>query len=137
MAKINRSRFKFLDQRTGRLARAVELTEDGEIPGLQTTRRNADKKHPLSTPVSIPPDRATYKVQYTERQGGTSTYRIGMEGTSTLGQRQTVPSVSYGGGDPVVTGTTGTEDEAATLLGSETEGLAISFVDQSARVRVT
>lgn len=98
MAKVNRSRFKFLDQRTGRLARAVELTEDGEIPGLQTTRRNADKKHPLSTPVSIPPDRATYKVQYTEKQTGTYTYRVGMMGTGTLGQRQQSVAIRYSSG---------------------------------------
>ncbi len=98
MARINRSRFKFLDQRTGRLARAVEMTEDGEIPGLKTTRREADKKHPLSLPYTIPSDRVQLKLPYTEKQSGPTNVLVGYGGTSTLGQRQLIPTVSYSGG---------------------------------------
>lgn len=98
MARVNRSKYKFLDQRTGRLARAVELTEDGEIPGLKVARREADKKHPLSLPYPIPPDRVQLKQPYTEKQVGPTNVLVGYGGTSTLGQRQTIPTISYGAG---------------------------------------
>ena len=54
-----RKRFKALDGRTGRLERAVNLIEDGEMRGLKVARREADKPHPLSNPGPIPVDRAT------------------------------------------------------------------------------
>lgn len=54
-----RRRFKALDGRTGRLERAVNLIEDGELRGLKVARREADKPHPLSNPSPIPIDRTT------------------------------------------------------------------------------
>jgi hypothetical protein len=53
---IRRYRFKSIDQRTGRLERAVTLLEDGEIPRLKT--RDPDPRHPLSTPRVVGLDRA-------------------------------------------------------------------------------
>jgi len=50
--------FKRLDDRTGRLERAVNIINDGEKPNLRVHKREADKPHPLSTPRAIPADRA-------------------------------------------------------------------------------
>ena len=50
--------FKRLDDRTGRLERAVNIINDGEQPNLRVHRREADPPHPLSKPRAIPADRA-------------------------------------------------------------------------------
>ncbi len=50
--------FKRLDDRTGRLERAVNIINDGEKPNLRVHKREADKPHPLSSPRAIPADRA-------------------------------------------------------------------------------
>ena len=50
--------FKRLDDRTGRLERAVNIINDGDKPNLRVHKREADKPHPLSTPRAIPADRA-------------------------------------------------------------------------------
>ena len=82
----------------------ILMTNDGEIPGLRTTRREADPKHPLSNVRSIPPDRATLLRSVQEVQFGTSTYHVGLMGSNTLGVRQTIPSISYGTGGGYVSG---------------------------------
>lgn len=50
--------FKRLDDRTGRLERAVNIINDGDKPNLRVHKREADKPHPLSSPRPIPADRA-------------------------------------------------------------------------------
>lgn len=53
-----RNRMKVLDQRTGRLAYAINMVEDGEIRGLYVKRGEDDPEHPQKYPRVIPPDRA-------------------------------------------------------------------------------
>jgi hypothetical protein len=53
-----RSRMKVMDQRTGRLAYAISMVEDGEIRGLYVKRGEDDPQHPQKYPKVIPPDRA-------------------------------------------------------------------------------
>ncbi len=54
-----RNRFRRLDDRTGRLERAVNIINDGQMPSLRVHRREADEEHPLSRPFKIPVDRST------------------------------------------------------------------------------
>lgn len=53
-----RHRMRVMDQRTGRLAYAVNMVEDGEIRGLYVKRGEDDPQHPQKYPKVIPPDRA-------------------------------------------------------------------------------
>jgi hypothetical protein len=46
------------DQRTGRKERFDDLIEDGELPGVRTHRREADREHPQKRLKAPGPDRA-------------------------------------------------------------------------------
>jgi hypothetical protein len=51
--------FKRLDDRSGRLERAINIINDGENPNLRVSRQEADPPHPLTRPRAIPPDRVS------------------------------------------------------------------------------
>lgn len=51
--------FKRLDDRSGRLERAINIINDGENPNLKVHIREADPPHPLTRPRAIPPDRVS------------------------------------------------------------------------------
>lgn len=76
---LRRSRFKAIDQRSGRLERAVILTEDGET-GMLVRKGDRDKPHPLSKPFQPPIDRAVLLGKTEpERQPGTTVIDVGYE----------------------------------------------------------
>lgn len=100
MATKRRNAWKQLDQRSGRLERAVSLVEDGET-GVMTTKRDRDYKHPLSTAFVAPLDRATIKGDViSEEQHGTTTVNVGMLGSGNDFTREAVPvmALHVGGG---------------------------------------
>jgi hypothetical protein len=84
-----------LDQRSGRLERAVMLLEDGVIRGLKVHRREADP--PLLRPLNVGPDRATLKLTpYRESERGRFTFTPGYWGQSDL-TRQGMPAITLSG----------------------------------------
>ena len=81
-----RYRMKALDGRTGRLERAINLIEDGEVRGLWTKRSEADNPHPLSRPVTIGIDRAQIMQGILPKSGDPErgyTHRVGYTSSST------------------------------------------------------
>ena len=81
-----RYRMKALDGRTGRLERAINLVEDGEVRGLWTKRSEADPAHPMSKPVVIGVDRAQIMQGILPKSGDPErgyTHRVGYTSSST------------------------------------------------------
>ena len=77
-----RNRMKVIDQRTGRLARAVQMVEDGEIRGLYVRKGEEDREHPQKYPKVIPPDRAQFarKMYDADLEGSwMQDFRVGCE----------------------------------------------------------
>ena len=54
---------KRLDDRTGRLERAINMVNDGVVPGILVRRGDEDKVHPQSVPRVVGLDRAQIKAQ--------------------------------------------------------------------------
>lgn len=99
--------FKRLDDRTGRLERAVNLINDGEQPNLRVHKREADQPHPLTRPRAIPPDRSVVlgmKGPSGNDEGMGFTYEVGLTTSSTsLYQQRTVPTLTLSSGGYVLT----------------------------------
>jgi hypothetical protein len=95
---FKRNRMKVVDQRTGRLAYAIQMVEDGEIRGLYVKRGEDDKEHPQKFPKVIPPDRATLarKMYDADLEGSqiTGTVTIGFLADPVTFERQGIPSMS-------------------------------------------
>lgn len=93
---LSRNRFKRLDDRTGRLERAVNMVNDGMIPGIWVRKGEEDKPHPQSFPRPIGPDRATLKALKDEDSASLNfTYRVGYTANSNF-ERPSIPCASFG-----------------------------------------
>jgi hypothetical protein len=88
-----------LDQRTGRLEKAIHLYEDGVRPGMMT--REPDRPHPQSRSTGPVFDRAMLKIPKREFEKGSFTFTPGLWGNSDL-TRNDVPGLSLGVGNGVV-----------------------------------
>lgn len=91
-----RRHMKRLDDRTGRLERAVNLINDGVIPGILVKRGEHDLPHPQSVPRVVGPDRATLKAPKTpDISVSNFTYRAGFTSNSNF-ERPGTPSCVFG-----------------------------------------
>lgn len=91
-----RHRYKRLDDRTGRLERAVNLINDGMIPGILVKRGEEDKPHPQLHPRQIGPDRADLKARKDVDSATLNfTYRVGYTANSNF-IRPSVTCASFG-----------------------------------------
>jgi hypothetical protein len=86
-----------LDDRTGRLERAVNLVEDGLKKGFMVVRGERDTEHPQSRPVVVRVDRASITPFRPEIERGLTTYNFGLEGANTNSnwERPQVPSLKF------------------------------------------
>jgi hypothetical protein len=91
----NRHRMMRLDQRTGRLERAVAMLEDGQRPGLLVHAREADRFHPQSISKVVGLDRAMVKAPKPELEKGTFNFSVGQWGNSNF-TRQQMPVCVFG-----------------------------------------
>jgi hypothetical protein len=92
-----RNRMKVLDQRTGRLAYAIDMVEDGEIRGLYVRRGEDDQQHPQKFPKIIPPDRAQFvrKMYDADLEGSQlRRYVVGYSADPTTFAREGFPVLS-------------------------------------------
>lgn len=110
-----RRHMKRLDDRTGRLERAVNLVNDGVIPGIKVARGEADRPHPQSRTKVIGLDRALLKApkppDVSERN---LTIEVGLFGNSNFerdGMPVCVHSTSWGDITFLATGSLGYGDE--------------------------
>jgi hypothetical protein len=88
---------KVLDQRTGRLAYAISMVEDGEIRGLYVKRGEDDPQHPQKYPKVIPPDRAQVvrKMYDADLEGSNlRQYVVGYTSDPTTYDRSLIPVLS-------------------------------------------
>lgn len=85
-----------MDQRTGRLERAVALVEDGHT-GVLVKRGTEDRQHPLSQRFIVPIDRIQVKSPTQETQNGATTIDVGMIPDQTTWQYQGIGSITLPG----------------------------------------
>lgn len=96
-----RNRYVALDQRTGRLERAINLVNDGQEPNLKVMRSEADKYNPQTRGVRIPLDRVAVMGQawISEPERGPTNVLIGYDAGASAGsnwERPGVPALHYG-----------------------------------------
>jgi hypothetical protein len=93
-----RGRMRVLDQRSGRLAYAIQMVEDGEVRGLYVKRGEDDKQHPQKFPKVIPPDRSQVarKMYDADLEGSQVTGKvvIGFLADPVTFERQGIPGMS-------------------------------------------
>ena len=97
MAGSLRRKFKAIDDRTGRLVRAIDLLEDGQNPKIKTTAANRDKFNPQSVTRRVPLDRVNLKggAFVPEVQSGYTRIDVGWIGNvGSNFERQGIPSVT-------------------------------------------
>jgi hypothetical protein len=87
----NIRKMKAYDQRTGRLERAIDLVEDGNRPGVKTTRREADRFHPQRTPIRVSPDRIAARALVGDEFRYVYGYTLG----GNLWEQRSLPIVSW------------------------------------------
>ena len=91
-----RHRMKRLDDRTGRLERAVNMTNDGMIPGIRVRRGEEDKVHPQSVPRVVGLDRALLKApKPADTAVRNFVYQVGYTSNSNF-ERPSMPACNFG-----------------------------------------
>lgn len=104
----NLRKYRAYDERTGRLERAIDLIEDGEIKGLKTTRREADSEHPQRRPLRVGPDRANLMPGFRKQQtyeDAQFKFVFGYTLGSDLWAQRTTPMFAWGSGGFTLTAT--------------------------------
>lgn len=104
----NLRKYRAYDERTGRLERAIDLIEDGEIKGLKTTRREADTEHPQRRPLRIGPDRNNLLPGFRKQQtyeDAKFRFVFGYTTGRDLWAQRTTPIYSWGSGGFTLTAT--------------------------------
>ena len=97
----NLRKYRAYDERTGRLERAIDLIEDGEIKGLKTTRREADDEHPQSRPLRIGPGRANLMPGFRRRntyEDAQFRFVFGYTAGSDLWEQRATPILGWSSG---------------------------------------
>lgn len=101
-------KYKAYDERTGRLERAIDLVEDGEIKGLKVSRREADDEHPQKRPLRVGPDRANLLPGYRKQQtyeDAQFKFLFGYTLGSDLWEQRSTPIIGWGSGGALLTAT--------------------------------
>ena len=96
------------DQRTGRLERALDLIEDGDVKGLKVHRREADPEHPLRRPFRVGADRANlFPGLLGERtyEDAQMRFSYGYTLGANLWEQRTLPIIAWGIGGFVLSAT--------------------------------
>ena len=91
-----RRHMKRLDDRTGRLERAVNMVNDGMIPGILVRRGEQDRVHPQSSPRVVGLDRASLKGFKPADNATTNfVFQVGFTGMSNF-LRPNMPACVFG-----------------------------------------
>jgi len=103
-----RSKYVKLDDRTGRLERAVALVNDGQDPSLMVRRGEADKYNPQTRKLRVPLDRIAIMGQGWAAEGfyGPTNILVGYDSGANAGSnwaRPGIPAISYGYGGGYIT----------------------------------
>ena len=100
---LRRSKFKAIDQRSGRLERAVALTEDG-VTGMLVRKGDHDRPHPQSAPRPMPIDRATLLgAPEPEMQRGDTVIDVGYSNPGSNYERPDMPVITFPGTGGTIT----------------------------------
>lgn len=97
MAGSLRRKFKAIDDRTGRLVRAIDLLEDGQNPKIKTVASERDRFNPQSVTRRVPLDRVNIKAGAFVPQVESGYTRIDVGWVGNVGsnfERQGIPSVT-------------------------------------------